>query len=68
MGFQAFSKPIMFLSLANTISDKLDELRTVDEPATRVIETCNDEASVVDSEAVGPLAIVPTNIERWLCN
>lgn len=64
IGSQAFSKPIMFLSLANTISDKLDELRTVDEPATGVIETCNDEAFVVDSEAIGPLAIVPTNIER----
>eukprot|EP00250_Pteridium_aquilinum_P013729 c21536_g1_i1 orf=76-1539(-) len=64
IGSQGFSKPIMILSLANTISDKLDELRTTEEPATRGIETFNDETSVADSEAIGPLALVATNTER----
>lgn len=65
-GSQAFSKPILFLSLANTITDKVDELRTVEEPANSMVETCNnDENPGADySEEVGPLAIVPANIAR----
>ncbi|KAI5084086.1 hypothetical protein GOP47_0000255 [Adiantum capillus-veneris] len=61
IGSQAFSRPIMFLSLATTINDKLGELRSMEEPAA---STLNDDASVADSEAIGPLALVTTHIER----
>ncbi|MCO5598281.1 hypothetical protein L7F22_052373 [Adiantum nelumboides] len=68
IGSQAFSRPIMVLSLATTISDKLCELRSMEEPPSRTnsrtIETYSDDASVTDSEAIGPLAIVTTQIDR----
>lgn len=56
----------MFLSLATTISDKFDNLRSMEGPATTEMQTfVNEEPPVADSGAIGPLALVATgNIER----
>lgn len=63
-GAQVFSRPIIFLSLATTITDKLDELRGVEECAAREVQTaCKEEPST--SSTGGPsLAICPANVER----
>jgi hypothetical protein len=65
MDIQMFSKPIMFLSIATRITEKLDELRPIKEPTVTGIQNLHEESPVSENGAIVPAVISTDNIERF---
>ena len=60
-----FSKPIMFLSIATRITEKLDEMKCTEESPVTQIQTFHEDPPDSDYGAIVPAGAFRDNIERF---